>query len=185
MKKNAFTIVELIVSFILVSFVTFALFRTVLSLQRVQQKNIYQNAYESFQIVLNKTLGKDLREKTITSVSSCDANCYDITYTDGTVRLSIDKENGIFTYGPTKEKIPKKYKFMDDLSITKYVSNSSGVNSFISIVFSLKSEYSEKIDELKYLYTYDSAESNVTYTNISDNTLIFEEEAENPNGGAQ
>ena len=30
---------------------------------------------------------------------------------------------------------------------TKYVSNSSGVNSFISIVFSLKSEYSEKIDD--------------------------------------
>ena len=57
------------------------------------------------------------------------------------------------------------------------------MNSFISIVFSLKSEYSEKIDELKYLYTYDSTESNVTYTNISDNTLIFEEEPENPNGG--
>ena len=43
-KRNGFTLVELLVCFVLITIVTISLFKTVLTLQQKQQKKILQKA---------------------------------------------------------------------------------------------------------------------------------------------
>ena len=91
MNKKGFTIIELLVSFVLISVVTFALFRTVLNIERIQQRNIYENLFQSFQTIISKDLGNDLLNKKIASISKCGTNCYDINYEKtGNIQLKIE-----------------------------------------------------------------------------------------------
>lgn len=177
MNKRGFTIIELLVSFVLISIVTFALFRTVLSIERIQQQNIYDNMFQSFQTMISKDLGNDLLNKKIISISKCDTNCYDINYEKyGTIQLKIDKDNGIFTYGNITEALPKKYKFIDDIQVEKLITNENNINSYITITLFIKSEYSDNIKSLKYMYVFDSKEDEIGFDDIDNSsyeTLVY------------
>lgn len=167
MNKRGFTIIELLVSFVLISVVTFALFRTVLSIERIQQRNIYENLFQSFQTIISKDFGNDLLNKKIVSISKCGTNCYDINYENlGNIQLKIDKDNGIFSYGNIAEKLPKKYKFVDDIQVEKYISNEKNINSYVAITFFVKSEYSDNVKSLKYSYVFDSAKDKIVLKDI-------------------
>ena len=116
MKKNAFTLIELLVSLVLVTIISITLFNTVLAVQKKQQENIAYNNYIAFTIALNSTLQSDFINKKVTSYNSCGTNCYDITYSDGTVRLSVDTTNYTITYNNVTEKMPTGYTFYDNLT---------------------------------------------------------------------
>ena len=95
-NKKGFTLVELIVSFALITAISLAFFRTILSLQQEQLKNIAKNNYKAFTIVLNNSIQKDFLNDNIEKVISCGDSCYDISYTkNGIVRLELDKEKNI------------------------------------------------------------------------------------------
>lgn len=161
MDNKGFTLVELIVSFVLITVISLALFKTTLTLQEQQQKNISRNKYKSFLIVLNNTIQMDFTGDTMKSISSCGNNCYDIVYENvGEKRLSV--EDNIITYGSTKEKVPSDYKFIGDIEFTSYVGDSAGNDSFILLTISIKNNYDSKIDKIKYMYQYNSDSELVT-----------------------
>lgn len=156
-NKKGFTLVELIVSFALITAVSLAFFKTILVLQQEQLKNIAKNSYKAFTVVLNNSIQKDFLNDNIEKIISCGENCYDITYTtNGIVRLSIDKEKNTITYGNIKEKLPKDYKFINNIEFTSYINSYEGNDSYIALNLNLKSSYEKKIENIKYVYQYDS-----------------------------
>ena len=161
MKRNGFTLVELLVSFVLITVISLSLFKTTVTLQQQQQQNISKNKYKSFLIVLNSTIQMDFIGDKMQSVTSCGNNCYDIVYENGgEKRLSV--EDNIITYGTTKEKLPSDYKFIGDIEFTSYVGDSVGNDSFILLTISVKNSYDSKIDKIKYMYQYNSENGAVT-----------------------
>ena len=153
MKKNAFTLIELLVSLVLVTIISITLFNTVLAVQKKQQENIAYNNYIAFTIALNSTLQSDFTSKEIVGYASCGTNCYDITYSDGTVRLSVDTTNYTITYNNVTEKMPTGYTFYDNLSITSMSVNSVNdkLNRIITLTIPLKSKYSNDTSDIIYL----------------------------------
>ena len=155
--QKAFTLTELIVSFALLSILSLALFRTVLSIQRIQKQNIYINEFKALTVVLNNEIQNDFNNDKITNVTECGNNCYNIMYEKkGNVRLSIDKEDNVITYGNIKEKLPNDYTMYDDIKIKQYTSNTGGFNSYIALTIPIKSALDSNMSGLKYMYIYDS-----------------------------
>ena len=153
MKKNSFTLVELLVSLVLITVISIALFNTVLVVQKKNQENIAYNNYTAFTIALNSTLKSDFVNKQITEYVSCGTNCYDITYSDGVVRLSVNKANYTITYNNVIEELPTGYTLYDDIVITSV--NVKSVNSklgkIITLTIPLKSKYSNSTSDIQYL----------------------------------
>lgn len=175
-NKKGFTLVELIVSFVLITVVSLALFKTVLSLQQKQQINISKNNYKAFILILNNNIQKDFLNDNIITVMSCGTNCYDIVYENkGSVRLSIDNTNNIIEYGDIKEKLPSDYKFIADIEFTSYINNLDGYNSFILLTIPVKSNYESNIDNIKYMYQYDSKVKEIELDSevVTGNNCIF------------
>ena len=172
-KRNGFTLVELLVCFVLITIVTISLFKTVLTLQQKQQKNIAYNDYVAFSSVVNSTIQKDFLNKTMKSFTTCGDNCYTVTYTDGSTReLRIDKKNGIFTYGDTKEKIPSSYKFYDDLDVTNITSSSNGAfTSLLTINIPLRNSLTGNNNDIECSYQY-NVDDNVNFTMKTSGTAI-------------
>ena len=161
MNNKGFTLVELIVSFVLITVISLALFKTTLTLQQQQQINLSKNKYKTFLISLNNTIQMDFMGDKVKSITSCGNNCYDIVYENvGEKRLSV--ADNIITYGSTKEKLPSDYKFIGDIEFTSYTSDRVGYDSFILLTISIKNSYDSKIDKIKYMYQYDSDSELVT-----------------------
>lgn len=157
MKNNrGFTLIEVLVTFTLITGVSIAFFKTTISLQQQQLKNIAKNDYKAFAIVLNNSIQSDFLNNKITKISSCGESCYNIAYEDEEVNLSIDKENNVILYGDIKEAIPKDYKLIGDIEINNYVGSSDGNDSYITFSISLKSNYEKNINSIKYMYQYDN-----------------------------
>ena len=165
MKSNkGFTLLELIVSFILIAALSLALFRTVLSIQRIQKQNIFINQFKSLSVILNNEIQNDFYNDAISDVLECGTNCYDITYKGkGTVRLSIDRENNTIRYGSIKEKLPEEYVLYDDLDIEQYTSETSGYNSYFILNIPIKSGLDANLNGLKYIYMYDSTGNQIDF----------------------
>ena len=161
-NKKGFTLVELIVSFVLITVISISLFKTVLHLQEKQQLNLAKNNFKAFTTILNNSLQKDLLNDKIESVIACGSMCYDITYTKkGKVTLSYDEKTNTISYGNVKEKIPKDYKFLDDIKVTSYIGTGDGFNSYLTVSMSMKSNFEDKINNIKYMYQYDSEENEI------------------------
>ncbi len=157
MKNKGFTLLELIVSFVLITVLSLALFRTVLGIQKIQKQTIYQNQFKSLSIVLNNEIQNDFYKDKITSVTACGTNCYDILYQGkGTVRISIDRDNDTIRYGDIKEKLPEGYILYDDLDIEQFTTSESGYNSYFVLTIPIKSSLESNLNDLKYIYLYDS-----------------------------
>ena len=156
-KKRGFTLVELIVSFVLITVISLAFFRTVLVLQEQQLENIASNKFKTFTMRLNSLIQNDFLNDKIESINRCGINCYEIVYLKkGEIILEINNENDVLSYGEDKEEIPKDYKVIDNMELTSYKSDLEGYNSYIVLNMKLKSNYSSKIENIKYMYQYDS-----------------------------
>lgn len=159
MNNKAFSLVELIVSFVLISILSITIFRTVLSVQNRQLKNISYNAYVSLQAVINNPIQNDLTNKIITAVEFCGKNCYKIKYSDNVIKeLSINREKKTIKYGNIVEKLPSSFYFSSDLELSEDKLDGIDENRYNSI-FTFKIPISstvlvDKMD-LIYLYQYD------------------------------
>ena len=149
-KKRGFTLVELIVSFVLITVISLAFFRTVLVLQEQQLENIASNKFKTFTMRLNSLIQNDFLNDKIESINRCGINCYEIVYLKkGEIILEINNENDVLSYGEDKEEIPKDYKVIDNMELTSYKSDLEGYNSYIVLNMKLKSNYSSKLENIQ------------------------------------
>ena len=65
MKKNGFTMVELLVSLVLITTLSLALFKTVANIQKKEQMNIARNSLTAFKTVLNSNIENDFVDEGI------------------------------------------------------------------------------------------------------------------------
>ena len=164
-KKNGFTMVELLVSLVLITTLSIALFKVVANIQKKEQINIARNSLTAFKAVLNNNIETDFINDTITELYSCGDNCFDITYKNkGKVRLNL--EDNIITYGSMKEELPKNYKLYSNISITFYESDEENKNAYVLLTIPIKGDLEKGFENIKYMYLYNSKENP-----INDNSL--------------
>ncbi|HOO67903.1 MAG TPA: prepilin-type N-terminal cleavage/methylation domain-containing protein [Bacilli bacterium] len=159
-NKKGFTLVELLVSFTLITIVAISLFKTVLVIQQKEEKSISYNKYLAFVSTFNSAIETDFVDDKITIISSCGTNCYNITYSEsGTKKLKIDIDTGTMVYGSIKEELPDNYIFYNDLELNIYnftSTSSTSFDSMIEIMIPLKSNLSGNYSDIKYIYQYNS-----------------------------
>lgn len=162
MNKKGFSTIELLVSFLIISFIAIAMFKTVLDL--LDKVNYYQEA--SQMTVLNgniiNSVQKDLNHKKFYGANACGCNCYDITYQDLSVRrLKVDDVAGTVQYGGITEKLPDNVAIYGGLQLTKATfAESAGKNDTVLKIFiPIENVASGKSQNINIIFQYDSRDS--------------------------
>jgi uncharacterized repeat protein (TIGR02543 family)/prepilin-type N-terminal cleavage/methylation domain-containing protein len=164
-NKYGFTMVELLVSLVLITTLSLALFKGVANIQKKEQISVARNSLTAFKTVLNNNIETDFIDDTITELYSCGENCFDITYQNkGTVRLNLD--GNTIVYGSMQEEIPKNYKLYSNISIAFYESDEDNNNAYVLLSIPIKGDYETDFDNIKYVYLYDTTENP-----INDNAI--------------
>ena len=165
--KKGFTLAELIVSFVLITVLSIALFKTVISMQEKQLENIEINQFKALTYILNNDINYDFLNDSIETVRACGTNCYDINFKNrGFVKVSVDRTNNTITYGSTKERLPNEYTFVDNIKISQYKDNTNGLNSFVLLSIPIKSKLEPNFSSLKYMHEYDSKDKTISFEGV-------------------
>ncbi|MDD3392802.1 MAG: hypothetical protein PHE54_04610 [Bacilli bacterium] len=165
MKKNAFTTIELIVSFSLTTVIALLMFQMIISLKNIYVKVGVKTSLLTKQSLISRTINRDLDDKTVTSLTSCGDSCIEIGYTDGTVKqLKIDKENNIISYGDDSFKISDSAYFGEEsLTITAFYSiEGISYNAILNIKIPIYHQLYEGEDYgLNFVYQYNYSDANL------------------------
>jgi prepilin-type N-terminal cleavage/methylation domain-containing protein len=166
MKNKGFSLVELIVSFVIVAILSLAIFRTVLSLQAKQVRNVAYNGYLSFEATINNPIQTDLETKIIEVVEFCGRNCYNIKYVgEAAKELSINVNDNTFRYGNIVETLPSSFLFYRDIEETEAEFDTSPVgeyNAIITFRIPISSTTLAGNLDLIYVYQYDKRVNEIT-----------------------
>lgn len=159
MNKKGFTLVELIVSFAMISILSLVVFRTTISIQQKQARNIAYSNYVTFYSSVNNVIQTDLVNKIIDELEYCGRNCYKIKYKNEDAKeLSIDIENKLIRYGGFVERLPVSFKYYLDLTITEdiYEAVDGHYNAMLTIRIPMNSTILPNERDLYYIYQYNS-----------------------------
>ncbi|MDD4027837.1 MAG: prepilin-type N-terminal cleavage/methylation domain-containing protein [Bacilli bacterium] len=159
MNKKGFTLVELIVSFAMISILSLVVFRTTINIQQKQSRNIAYSNYVTFYSAVNNVLQNDLVNKTIEELEFCGRNCYKIKYEgEESKELSIDIENKLIRYGGFIERLPVSFKYYMDLTISEdiYDAVDDHYNAMLTIRIPINSTILPNDKDLFYIYQYNS-----------------------------
>ena len=80
MNQKGITLVELLVSFSIITILSLGLFKATLSIEEKQMINISKNNFVSFNSIINNSIQNDFLTKEINSFTQCGTNCYEIKY---------------------------------------------------------------------------------------------------------
>ncbi len=168
--KKGFTLIELIVSFAMISILSLVIFRTTINIQQKQVRNLAYSNYVTFHSTVNTVFQTDLVNKTIEELEFCGRNCYKIKYAGETTKqLSIDVEKGLITYGGFIEKLPSSFEFYMDMTISEDLYDevvNGQYNAMLTIRIPISSTILPNKRDLYYIYQYNS-ESNPIISKIS------------------
>ena len=89
MKKNGFTVVELLTTFVLISIVTALLITLTSSLSKMYNNSSLKTELYYKQSVLSNELNNVFLHKPISSITSCGTKCLTINYIDSTSKKII------------------------------------------------------------------------------------------------
>jgi len=118
MKKNGFTIYELVISFGLAFAILLVIFNTSISLNKRLSSLYVKNGVSSKQIILNKKIGMDFNSKVITSATPNNNNVCEITFEDGkTIKLEISNEKDNKFVSITHNSSTEKITFDNNVNI--------------------------------------------------------------------
>ncbi len=107
MKKKGFTLIELAVTFSLVTVITILLFEIIISLREIYIKGDLQTTMLSKQGILTKKISNDLEKLKLKKYSSCGEHCITFEYQTGdSYNLSIDLEKRIIRYHDYSWQLP-------------------------------------------------------------------------------
>jgi len=167
--KRGMSLVELIVSFTMISLLSLVVFRTILNIQATQIRNIAYNNFVTFHLTLNRKIQDDLVTKKITQISTCGTNCYNIRYAwqeNGvnrqqvkTLRQQTAGDEILIIYHDYIEKLPRTFSLDGTFTLTNEVIANVGSNTFnkmLIITIPLKSSVLERNTNIKYIYQYNN-----------------------------
>lgn len=159
MNKKGFTLVELIVSFAMISILSLVVFRTTINIQQKQSRNIAYSNYVTFYSSVNNVIQTDLVNKIIEELEFCGRNCYKIKYKgEEPKELSIDIEKKLIKYGGFIEKLPTSFKYYMDLTISEDIYDvvDDHYNAMLTIRIPINSTILPNERDIFYIYQYNS-----------------------------
>ncbi len=160
LNNKGFSLIELLIAFTAITVLSFAVFRSIISIQRRQQINIAYNDYVILQSSINSLIQKDFSSKVIEAIEYCGRNCYDIKYVgEPEKNLTIDTNKNTLTYGTTKFKLPKTFLFYRDIeqSEENFTLMDDGVHdSIIMFRIPIDSTLLDQELDILYIYQFDS-----------------------------
>lgn len=168
LNNKGFSLIELLIAFTAVTLLSIAIFRTVISIQKRQQMNMAYNDYVVFESTINSLIQNDFTNKVIEAIEYCGNNCYNIKYIgEATKTLSINRNDGILTYGITKLKLPKTFVFYRD--IEQKTDILTGIeelknNSITMFRVGVDSTILDQNLDIIYIYQYDSRRNPIRNT---------------------
>ena len=169
-KKGA-TVVELIVSFTLVTVISIFLFQLVISLKELYDNSIIKTELLNKQSLISNQLNSTLNSKEIATISKCGLYCLNFNYTDGTTdRLVLDLTNKTFEFGTYKTDLPEDSYFANPNIAISYAAtfNTYANNAMVIIDIPI---YSDKIKDqnfgVKVIYQYNSNLNNLEIPDYS------------------
>lgn len=158
-KEKGFSSLELLISFIIISLLTTAMFRTVLVLNNKLFYYQHTSVLTIFRGTIMNIIQKDLMENGLSNIVSCGSNCYNIVFSGGnSKRLELNIDNKTLKYGNFAESLSKDASFIDDITLTNETIDgiSAGkYNKILNIKIPIKSDiYDERYDiNIVYQYT--------------------------------
>ena len=96
--KKGFTVVELVVSFVLVSVVSIILFNLIIALKELYVNADIKTSLLNKQGIMTKKIYTDLNNKTLYSIKACGVSCLTFEYSDKSVELLLDVAGGTIKY---------------------------------------------------------------------------------------
>ncbi|MCM1370490.1 MAG: prepilin-type N-terminal cleavage/methylation domain-containing protein [Clostridium sp.] len=173
MKKNAFTIVELIVSLSITLVVMIILYEIIILLKDTFQSSSLKTEILNKESILIDNMYSDFNNNSVSSIIQCGDYCLDFTMTNAnTKRLQIDKENLTISYGDYIIKLKDTYSigniYFSNDSIASYDNNN---NSILAIKIPIYSKVSGNEDlGIKIAFSYNSRQVSIGPIYIVDNT---------------
>jgi Tfp pilus assembly protein PilE len=98
MNKKGFTVVELMVTFVLIATISTILIQLVLTLKDLYVSGDMRTTLLTKQGTMTKKIYDDLDNKTLTEIKSCEGTCIEFVYEDTSKKLIVDKTNKKITY---------------------------------------------------------------------------------------
>jgi len=159
MQKNGFSTIELLVSFVIISFVSIAMFKTVTDL--IDKIDTYEQLSKITIIkgTLSNKIEADLIQKKLYGVNACGCNCYDFIFQDlNTTRLTLNVTTKTIKYGNTTEVLPANYVITNNMSLTEnfIVTPASMYNTILKIYIPITNSINNSTFNINIIYQYDS-----------------------------
>lgn len=159
-KKRGFTLIEIVVTFSLISVITLLLFEIIISLRELYIKGDLQTTLLSKQGILTKKLSNDLEELKLKSITDCGPYCITFNYQMGvSYNLSLDPEKMTIQYHDYTWELPEGSKIgtvqtsiYKDASIT----NIDLDNAILKIEIPVTHKLLEKNYGLSLIHQYNS-----------------------------
>ncbi len=160
--KRGFTTVELIVSSVLALAIVMFLFQIILLVNDVFIKNDKQTILLSDSSLVSYEINKKFSENTITKVSGCGADCYDITYGNGSVD-KIQKIDDILEFGDYKQQFEGLLIKSIDINKVTAPTITNSVDSMLLLTIEVEDIEFDNNETINIMYQYSSDYSNIIY----------------------
>lgn len=180
MKNLGFSTIELLVSFVIISLIALAMFKTVIDL--TDQIDQYEKMSE-IAIVRGTVLNdvkKDLIQRKIYGVNLCGCSCLDIVFQDLNVkRLIVNSEEKTIKYGNKAERLPDGYYFLYNLmNINDFITYKSTTltmpvlkyNTILNIKVAIRNLKDNNIYDINIIHQYDNRQTGYLPAFIQNNT---------------
>lgn len=168
MKKEGFTLVEILVSLSLVSIVILLLFNVIIILKNLYIEDGMKTALLINQTNFNKRLQDELSKNQVTEISSCGENCLTFTFQNGTSKtLSYEDTSNTLTFDNYKAPLAEGAKvgtFTAETKTITTINNPSYNNSVLSIQIPITHNLIEGEFGVNLVYPYNSHVTVVSVT---------------------
>lgn len=170
MNKKGFTLVELLVSFVLSMIIVIILFQLIISLKDVYMSSGLKTELLNKQNLMTNKIYTDLLDKTVSTISNCEDTdiCIEFLFSDSTSKkLIVDQTKKTLTYDDYVIKLNNK-SYFDNIYIN--TKESAVINNKYNKILDINIPiYNDSFDNtdfgLNIVYMYD--ESNII-NNVSD-----------------
>ncbi len=168
MKKNGFTLVEILISFSLSSIVMVLLLNIVLLLKDLYVEDGMKTMLLINQANFNKRLEDELSKNEVTEISSCGESCLTFNFLNGSTKtLSYNQAENALTFDNYKAELVKGTKvgvFKAQTKTITTISNPSYNNSILSIEIPITHNLIDGEFGVNFIYPYNSHVTVVSVT---------------------
>lgn len=173
MKNNkGFTVIELVVSFVLTSVIVLLLFQLVIVLKELYISAGIRSQLLTKQTIISQKINSELNDKEIIVASRCGTTCIEFIFDDDSIsRFEIDRKNNTFSYGDYKTSLVNGSQY-GNIKVSTNTSLEVGAgknNSIVRINVPIYHSLFEGDDYgINVIYQYDNRLTSITDLSFED-----------------